>query len=164
MKHEDMKHEEELGSCEVQVRTAPAERGAMADARFTVFFDIYSDSLSLTELRSRLGVPGSNDGYTKGDVSPLGKARGQTLWRFEASTRREDSLSNQIQALRRQLPLDLERLREMLPGDACCYLNIGAFYKTAYCSIDLQPENVREFVNAGVIVGISAYPVDENPA
>ncbi len=78
-------------------------------------------------------------------------------WRLSSGLSQTSSLKQQFKALYRLIPF------QKLDGikDIHAYLDIGIFFDTAMCSLQIPPDCLALLDNSGLTIEVTCYPCDD---
>jgi hypothetical protein len=81
----------------------------------------------------------------------------EVLWRLDSGLPQNSSLKQQFKALYRLIPF------QKLDGikDIHAYLDIGMFFDTPMCSLQLPPDSLALLDNSGLTIEVTCYPCKE---
>ena len=81
----------------------------------------------------------------------------EVLWRLDSGLSQTSSIKQQFKALYRQIPFHkLDGIK-----DVRAYLDIGVFFDTAMCSLQLPPDSLALLDNSGLTIEVTCYPCEE---
>jgi hypothetical protein len=82
----------------------------------------------------------------------------EVLWRLDSGLPQNSSLKQQFKALYRLIPF------QKLDGikDIRAYLDIGMFFDTAMCSLQIPPDCLALLDNSGLTIEVTCYPCEES--
>lgn len=85
---------------------------------------------------------------------PPRKGASEVVWRLESGLADSESLERQVSALQKKVPF--HKLADKT--DIRPYLNVGVFYDTLTCSVQLPPNVIRAVNEANITVEVTCYP------
>lgn len=129
---------------------------------YLVSVDVYSTSHDLKELTLALGAEPGSGSHSRGEPRPGSRTWNVSLWRLTADHEGAPSLAEALEAL-------AARCREIglltpgrLPDGATGLLNIGVLADAFTCSVELEPELLLPYLEAGFRLEVSVYPSDDD--
>lgn len=129
--------------------------------------DLWHDSFSLAELEQQIGSPGGETSRSIGDPRRLNQSWPSSLWRVSSELPPKTALGEHLKAIRELA--DARGLFDSgrIPDGTKKILNIGVIFSTAYCTVEVNADDVSPFLNAGFGLSIATYPLasdDEAPS
>lgn len=130
-------------------------------SEYLVSIDVVSCSHSLEEIVAALSAAAGEGSHSLGEPRPGGRKWGVSVWRLSSDQREGISLVDQVSRLEARCR-ELELLSPgRLPEGATATLNIGVISATSTLTVDLLPESLLPFLNAGFKLEISFYPAED---
>lgn len=125
----------------------------------SVSLDIETSSATLTELSSILGSCYSSGSHESGALRPDGTPFRTTIWRFNSSANREAPLIDHLLNIASQIPTSV--LGARIPvGSTVCF-NVGVFFDTAMCTVEVPKECADLLSSYGAALTIVCYPTSD---
>ena len=122
--------------------------------------EIHSETLSLADLASLLGLAPSDESHDRGTPRAGGGTWNATIWRVNSQVGESASLEEHCaDALARALASGLfGRGAGSVPEGVRVVLNVTVFFYTACCTVSLPPSCLRAVRSYPLEVEVSCYP------
>lgn len=109
------------------------------------------------DLAARLGRPPQSGSHDKDDIRIDGSKWNFSIWRENVADQ-SLPLDKQCAELIDDFPLAYLQLQSVHIGDFAAFLDVAAFFETAYVTIPISAEVIRKLSTCGIGLEVTAYP------